>query len=169
MPAGPVLAAAGAGFLPFNGLTGGPARMFLGDVGSYGIGARSPCCPGRASCRGLPLEMALAPLVVWLADTVHTLMLRIAAGERWFLPHRTHAYQRLTDTGWSHRQVAAGRGAVHPAGRRGRRGRGADGPLAWRLLGGAGLVAVGALGSSCPPGSGTPPRGVRWPAARGGR
>ncbi|WP_380165930.1 hypothetical protein [Jannaschia sp. R86511] len=142
--AGLVVAAAGAAFLPFNGLGGGPARMFLGDVGSYAVGAMIALLAGAGFLTGLPVELAVAPLTVWLADTAHTLTLRMAAGERWYLPHRTHAYQRLTDAGWSHRQVAmAASGAtllavaVAVAV--------ADAALVWRLLGAVGLVLVGGL------------------------
>lgn len=28
-------------------------------------------------------------------------------GERWYLPHRSHAYQRLIVAGWSHAQVTS--------------------------------------------------------------
>lgn len=142
VPAGLAVAATGLGFLPFNGVTGGPARMFLGDVGSYGLGAALAFLAGAGFLTGLPLEMALAPLVVWFADTSHTLVLRISAGERWYLPHRTHAYQRLTDAGWSHRQVslaAAGTTLVAVV----VAGLVADQALVWRLLGGAALVVVG--------------------------
>ncbi|MGJ7442419.1 UDP-phosphate glycosyltransferase [Aquipuribacter sp. MA13-6] len=144
VPAGLAVAGAGLAFLPFNGLTGGPARMFLGDVGSYGLGGALAFLAGAGFLTGLPLEMALAPLVVWFADTAHTLVLRISAGERWYLPHRTHAYQRLTDAGWSHRQVAlAAAGftllAVLVA------GLVADQALVWRLAGAVALVLVGWL------------------------
>lgn len=168
VPAGLVLAGAGAGFLPFNGLGGGPARMFLGDVGSYGIGAMIALLSGAGFLTGLPLELAVAPLVVWFADTVHTLTLRMAAGERWFLPHRTHAYQRLTDAGWSHRQVSlAASGttvlacvvAVLVA----------DLPLAWRLLGTAGLVVVGVLWVKLPAWLGHPSPWGKVARARGRR
>lgn len=166
LPAGLVLAAAGAGFLPFNGLGGGPARMFLGDVGSYGIGAMVALLSGAGFLTGLPLEMALAPLVVWLADTVHTLTLRMAAGERWFLPHRTHAYQRLTDAGWSHRQVAAAAGAttllaVAVA------GVVADAALVWRMLGAVALVLVGLLWVKLPAWLGQPSPWGKVARARG--
>ncbi|WP_336923659.1 UDP-phosphate glycosyltransferase [Aquipuribacter sp. SD81] len=142
LPAGLVVAAAGAAFLPFNGASGGPARLFLGDVGSYGVGAMVAFLAGAGFLTGLPLEMALAPLVVWLADTAHTLVLRVAAGERWYLPHRTHAYQRLTDAGWSHRQVslaAAGATALAVA----LATAVAEQALVWRLAGGVLLVLLG--------------------------
>ncbi|MFC5379514.1 UDP-phosphate glycosyltransferase [Aquipuribacter nitratireducens] len=142
LPAGLVVAGVGLGFLPFNGLSGGPARLFLGDVGSYGLGAMIAFLAGAGFLTGLPLEMALAPLVVWLADTAHTLVLRMAAGERWYLPHRTHAYQRLTDAGWSHRQVgvaAAGATALAAVVAT----LVAQDALVWRLVGAVALVLLG--------------------------
>jgi UDP-GlcNAc:undecaprenyl-phosphate GlcNAc-1-phosphate transferase len=45
-------------------------------------------------------------VAIYLADTLATLLRRISAGERWYAPHRTHAYQRLTDVGFSHLQSA---------------------------------------------------------------
>lgn len=142
VPAGLAVAAAGLAFLPFNGAVGGPARMFLGDVGSYGLGGALAFLAGGGFLTGLPLEMALAPLVVWLADTSHTLVLRVSAGERWYLPHRTHAYQRLTDAGWSHRQVSAAAAGVTLVAAL-VAGLVADQALVWRLLGGAALVLLG--------------------------
>ena len=53
------------------------------------------------------MEYLLPPLLVYLADTAVTLVLRIRRGEVWYTPHRQHVYQRLTDVGLSHVQSAA--------------------------------------------------------------
>lgn len=52
------------------------------------------------------VEYLLPPLLIYLADTAVTLVLRIRRGEVWYKPHRQHAYQRLTDAGLSHVQAS---------------------------------------------------------------
>jgi UDP-GlcNAc:undecaprenyl-phosphate GlcNAc-1-phosphate transferase len=100
---GASLAGASLGFLPYNALR---AKVFLGDVGSYGIGATIAALSGGAFLAGLPTEACLGPLVVYLADTGSTLVRRVRRGENWREPHRSHVFQRLTDLGFSH--VAVG-------------------------------------------------------------
>jgi UDP-GlcNAc:undecaprenyl-phosphate/decaprenyl-phosphate GlcNAc-1-phosphate transferase len=102
--AGAAVAASALAFLPWNAVR---ARVFLGDVGSYGLGAALAMLAAIAVLDGLPLEAAAAPLALYLADTGWTLQRRIRAGERWLEAHRTHAYQRLCDVGWSHQRVTA--------------------------------------------------------------
>ncbi|HEX3623260.1 MAG TPA: glycosyltransferase family 4 protein [Acidimicrobiales bacterium] len=100
---GIVVAGAALGFAPFNVPR---ARMFLGDVGSYFIGAWLAAVAVLGLRAGVPAEAVLAPLVLYVADTGTTLLRRVVRGERWYLPHRDHAYQRLGDAGWSHMQAA---------------------------------------------------------------
>jgi UDP-N-acetylmuramyl pentapeptide phosphotransferase/UDP-N-acetylglucosamine-1-phosphate transferase len=100
--AGTVTAAAAVSFLPWNA---GRARIFLGDVGSYGLGGLLGAVAVVALRQGVPPEAALAPLALYLADTGATLARRCYRGQPWYRPHRTHAYQRLTDLGWSHQRV----------------------------------------------------------------
>jgi UDP-N-acetylmuramyl pentapeptide phosphotransferase/UDP-N-acetylglucosamine-1-phosphate transferase len=100
--AGTVTAAAAVTFLPWNA---GRARIFLGDVGSYGLGALIGAVAGYGLLHGVPVEAALAPLALYLADTGWTLLRRCYRREAWYRPHRTHAFQRLTDLGWSHQRV----------------------------------------------------------------
>jgi UDP-GlcNAc:undecaprenyl-phosphate/decaprenyl-phosphate GlcNAc-1-phosphate transferase len=112
----PVLAAGGAAvaagalaFLPWNAVR---ARVFLGDVGSYALGAALALLAAGAVLRGIPVEAALGPLALYLADTAWTIQRRMRAGERLMEAHRTHAYQRLCDVGWSHQRVTAVTAAV---------------------------------------------------------
>ncbi|RLP87450.1 glycosyl transferase [Micromonospora sp. BL4] len=100
--AGSLIAAASLTFLPWNAWV---ARIFLGDVGSYALGAALGAIAAYAIVRGTPPEAAVAPLALYLADTGWTLLCRIRKGEAWYRPHRNHAYQRLTDGGWSHQRV----------------------------------------------------------------
>jgi UDP-GlcNAc:undecaprenyl-phosphate GlcNAc-1-phosphate transferase len=101
--AGFVLAGASLGFLPFNAFR---ARVFLGDVGSYGLGGVIAVLVVIGVDAGLPPEALAGSLVPYLADTSTTLLRRIARRERWFEAHRQHAYQQLIDQRRSHQQVA---------------------------------------------------------------
>jgi len=101
---GAVIAGVALGFAPYNLPV---ARMFLGDVGSYFIGAWLAAVAVLGLRAGVPPEAVLAPLVLYVADTGTTLVRRVVRGERWHAPHRSHAYQRLGDAGWSHVQASA--------------------------------------------------------------
>ena len=96
---GVVLAAAVVAFAPFNFPR---ARMFLGDSGSYFIGAWLAAGVVLGLRAELPPEAVVAPLALYLADTGTTLVRRVRRGQTWHAAHRDHAYQRLVDLGWSH-------------------------------------------------------------------
>lgn len=100
--AGLVIAGAFAGFLPWNL---GKRNVFLGDVGSYLLGASVSVTAVAAFFCGVSVEFVFAPVLIYLADTFVTLIRRIAEGERWYTPHRRHAYQRLVIVGLSHVQA----------------------------------------------------------------
>lgn len=97
---GAAVAAAYLAFLPWNVRTG--KNVFLGDAGSYFLGGAIASMAVGAFLSGVYVEYILAPLLVYLTDTGTTLLRRIVRGEQWYKPHRTHAYQRLTDVGFSH-------------------------------------------------------------------
>jgi UDP-GlcNAc:undecaprenyl-phosphate GlcNAc-1-phosphate transferase len=103
LPAAALLAVAvlggSLGFLPFNVPQ---ARVFLGDVGSYGLGAAWAVLSLWLLLAGAPPECVIAPLVILLADSLITLLRRMLNGDRVFEPHRMHVYQRHTHAGWSH-------------------------------------------------------------------
>ena len=98
-----VVAAAAAGFLCFN-LSG---RIFMGDGGSVPIGFLAAAIGIEGWTRGIwPLwfgPLVFAPFVV---DATVTLMRRAVRGERFWLAHREHYYQRIVRSGWSHRRLA---------------------------------------------------------------
>jgi UDP-GlcNAc:undecaprenyl-phosphate/decaprenyl-phosphate GlcNAc-1-phosphate transferase len=96
---GLILAGTSLGFLPFNFPR---ARIFLGDVGSYFIGAWQAALVIVGLRAGLPPEAVAAPVALYLADTGVTLVKRVRAGDVWHQPHREHAYQQLIRQGWSH-------------------------------------------------------------------
>lgn len=93
-----------AGFLPWNFPR---ASVFLGDAGSYAFGAVLMFLAVALWQRGERPESVAAPLLLYVVDTTLTLVRRVRRGETWYLPHRSHVYQRLTDLGWSHTQVTA--------------------------------------------------------------
>lgn len=101
---GAIALGAGAGFLPFNAPR---AFVFLGDVGSYLFGGLLGALAVVGLRGGLAPEAILAPLGVYLADTATTIVRRVKAGETWYKAHRSHAYQRLTQLGWSHMAATA--------------------------------------------------------------
>ncbi len=97
------LAAASAGFLVFNWP---PAKIFMGDVGSgllgYGFGVLAVASERMGA---LPLGVWMILLGVFVVDATATLIRRVIGGERWYEAHRSHAYQRAVEAGYSHRQV----------------------------------------------------------------
>lgn len=96
---GAALMGGALGFLPWNAPR---AKVFLGDVGSYGIGSLIAGLAMAVWAAGLAPLVALAPLVIYLADTAWVLLKRAKAGESLMVAHRDHAYQRLVTGGWSH-------------------------------------------------------------------
>lgn len=96
---GLALAGSSIGFLPWNAPE---ARVFLGDVGSYAIGA---VLAGMVLLTWLRTDnawLSLAPVAIYLVDTAWTLIRRGVRGERITEAHRSHVYQRLLDSGLSH-------------------------------------------------------------------
>jgi UDP-N-acetylmuramyl pentapeptide phosphotransferase/UDP-N-acetylglucosamine-1-phosphate transferase len=86
------LSASALGFLPFNFPR---ARIFLGDVGSGSLGY----LVALFGVLTLPVAgwslAVLLPVTAFGIDAGFTLSRRMLAGERWWTPHASHAYQRL--------------------------------------------------------------------------
>jgi UDP-N-acetylmuramyl pentapeptide phosphotransferase/UDP-N-acetylglucosamine-1-phosphate transferase len=94
------LAGSALGFLYFNWH---PARIFMGDVGSIPLGFLA----GGLGWHGFVLGAWPAwfgPLVFapFLLDASVTLIRRVARGERIWLAHRDHYYQRMVRAGMTH-------------------------------------------------------------------
>jgi Fuc2NAc and GlcNAc transferase len=100
-----LVAAGCAGFLRWN-LP--PALVFMGDVGSGFLGyVFAVLALYSETAGGPPLLAWLLLLGVFLVDATATLFRRMLAGEQWYQAHRSHAYQRAVQLGYSHRFVTA--------------------------------------------------------------
>jgi UDP-N-acetylmuramyl pentapeptide phosphotransferase/UDP-N-acetylglucosamine-1-phosphate transferase len=98
-----LIAGAAGGFLLSNFP---PARIFLGDVGSATLGLLAAAMSLVGSQRGLfPLWAAWLAFSPFIVDATWTLLTRLARGERVWAAHRSHHYQRLVLSGWTHRQT----------------------------------------------------------------
>ncbi|HWK94413.1 MAG TPA: glycosyltransferase family 4 protein [Pseudolabrys sp.] len=84
------------GFAPLNKPV---AKMFLGDVGSLAIGLLIAWMLIALAGRGHLAAALLLPLY-YLADATITLFLRLSRGEKVWVAHRTHFYQRATQNGF---------------------------------------------------------------------
>lgn len=104
---GLALAAACVGFLPYNLPR---ARIFLGDVGSGAIGFALAALVSMLLLRidGRQAPLLLLPLCAFAVDAALTLGARMLRGERWWLPHTQHAYQRWARRWGGHAGVSAG-------------------------------------------------------------
>lgn len=93
-----------AGFLYWNWA---PAKIFMGDAGSTTLGAIVGVSLLSHSQLSLGISwMTLAVLLPFVGDTVYTLCRRLLQGENIFQAHRSHLYQRLQQSSWTHDQVA---------------------------------------------------------------
>lgn len=100
-----LLAAASAGFLPWNWA---PARIFMGDVGSGLLGFLFGSLAVASENAGALSALGWTTLLgAFVFDATFTLLRRAWRGERWYQAHRSHAYQRAVQSGWSHSQVTA--------------------------------------------------------------
>lgn len=94
------------GFLAFNFP---PAKLFMGDVGSASLGLITFVIAviGQQKYQ-IPIVYWFLLNAIFLFDATLTLLRRIFNKERWFAPHRKHAYQRLKQFGVSSRLILLG-------------------------------------------------------------
>lgn len=98
-----MLAAASMGFLVFNFP---PAKIFMGDAGSIPLGFLAASLGMYGWATGVwPWTFPLLAFSPFLVDASLTLMRRGLRGERVWLAHREHYYQRLVRMGWSRRRL----------------------------------------------------------------
>lgn len=99
-----LLVAALLGFLWWNW---SPAKIFMGDAGSTILGATVAITMlNTSSDNPVQAWSALAVTLPLVGDAIYTLVLRLSRRENIFQAHRSHLYQRLQQSGWSHAQVA---------------------------------------------------------------
>jgi len=96
------VAAATAGFLAWNWH---PAKIFLGDIGSVGLGYLLAWLLLALAATG-EWEAALILPLYYLADATITLLRRLARKEKVWQAHREHYYQRAVQSGRSHARVS---------------------------------------------------------------
>ena len=108
-PAAGLLASALAGsclgFLRYNF---NPARIFMGDGGSYFLGFSLAAISIVGPAKGLTSVSLLLPLLILslpLADMSAVIMGRLSEGRSPFYPDRRHLHHRLLRTGLSHRHT----------------------------------------------------------------
>ena len=102
IPLAVALAAVGLAFLPWNMPR---ARLFLGDSGSYLIGACAGIIAVGGSMASYPLVF-IGPLATYAADTCFAVVQRLLRRERLTEAHRSHVFQQLVALGWSHTRTA---------------------------------------------------------------
>lgn len=84
-----------------------PARIFLGDVGSVPLGFLAATLGIMGWIGGLwTLWFPCLVFSPFIADATVTLIKRMLRGEKFWLAHREHYYQRLVQNGWGHRNTA---------------------------------------------------------------
>jgi UDP-N-acetylmuramyl pentapeptide phosphotransferase/UDP-N-acetylglucosamine-1-phosphate transferase len=108
-PAAGLLAAALAGAcLGFLRHNFNPARIFMGDGGSYFLGFALAAVSIVGPAKGLTSVSLLLPLLILslpLADMSAVIMGRLSEGRSPFYPDRRHLHHRLLRAGLSHRRT----------------------------------------------------------------
>jgi UDP-N-acetylmuramyl pentapeptide phosphotransferase/UDP-N-acetylglucosamine-1-phosphate transferase len=101
---GLAIAGACAGFLPHNWR---PARIFMGDIGSGTLGFLIAALPFQVVTASRSDALFIVAMGLWFfaSDGVFTVLRRLSRGERIWIAHRSHLYQRLVRTGLRHDYV----------------------------------------------------------------
>jgi UDP-N-acetylmuramyl pentapeptide phosphotransferase/UDP-N-acetylglucosamine-1-phosphate transferase len=98
-----IIASAAGGFLLFNFP---PARVFMGDAGSSSLGFLAAALSLWGNREGIfPLWVAVLLFSPFIVDASATLLQRLSRGEKIWLAHKTHYYQRLVQLGWGHKRT----------------------------------------------------------------
>lgn len=89
-----------------------PAKIFMGDVGSLFLGFFFSVMPFLAASVSDEITIAsslwIGALLLWpfLFDSTYTILRRLIKGKYVFRAHRSHLYQRLYTSGWSHSKIS---------------------------------------------------------------
>ena len=106
-----VLAAATLGFLVWNWP---PARIFMGDTGSGFLGFMLAALSLQAGWVASRLFWCWVILVgVFAVDATVTLVVRVSRGEKFYVAHRSHAYQHAAVSHGAHLPVTVAVGLIN--------------------------------------------------------
>lgn len=98
-----IMVAACGGFLLLNFP---PAKLFMGDAGSTVLGLLAGVVILKAHVEAiLPFWLGILLFSPFIVDASVTITARILRGERFWLPHKSHYYQKLVESGWGHRKT----------------------------------------------------------------
>ena len=101
-----LIAAMVGGFIIFNWP---PASIFMGDAGSIFLGYIFGSLLLFTTLNGhLSIWIWLTVFGYFFADTTVTQILRVILVKKWYLPHRSHAYQNLARITDSHLKITSG-------------------------------------------------------------
>lgn len=90
-----LVSACNFGFLWWNWA---PAKIFMGDIGSASLGFLVGLIAlASAAETNVSIWSWLILLAPFIGDSTWTLLTRVITKQRWHQPHRSHAYQRLSD------------------------------------------------------------------------
>ena len=98
------------GFLYWNRA---PARVFMGDSGSYFLGFQLAAFAIAGMRHGQSIAPWIVLLTLFIVDASFTLVRRLLTGEPWWKAHRTHAYQVLVLKGWSPNRLVTALAALN--------------------------------------------------------
>jgi Fuc2NAc and GlcNAc transferase len=100
-----VVVGAVLGFLVFNFPN---AKVFMGDSGSCFLGyVIAIFALGSSGSDSISPWSWVILYGIFVVDTTVTLLVRIATGQKWYLPHNLHAYQKLARAQGSHARVTS--------------------------------------------------------------
>jgi UDP-N-acetylmuramyl pentapeptide phosphotransferase/UDP-N-acetylglucosamine-1-phosphate transferase len=98
-----IIVAACTGFLLLNFP---PARLFMGDAGSTVLGLLAGVVILKAHIEAvLPFWLGMLVFAPFIVDASVTLVTRMLRGNKFWLPHKTHYYQKLVEIGWGHKRT----------------------------------------------------------------
>ncbi len=98
-----IIISAVGGFLIFNFP---PAKIFMGDVGASSLGFLAAAFSLWGNNEGIfSLWLALLIFSPFIVDATVTLLRRLLTGEKIWLAHKSHYYQRLVQLGWGHKRT----------------------------------------------------------------
>lgn len=98
-----IIGCASAGFLYWNFPN---AKIFMGDSGSLFLGFTFGLLAIETSRESIAIASAwLISMAVFLVDASYTLMARLLSGQKFYHPHRSHTYQKLSLALGSHAKV----------------------------------------------------------------